>query len=765
MNKLPLQRLSYAEKIKDDHQWAKDTMDAIIKDYGVVTDLPTSKGRATKLSNYQLYNNIINQADFEKECNPLGVQVGQFSDIIQPYNKTYNKIQVLLGEELRRKFDYKVVLTNDTGVRSKLFYRDHLLRNYVHQQLNTILQEFNLQGLEVDEASLMDPADVSKFMATKYLDSKEIAANKILKYLTKKLNLKDLKNDGFKHGLIAGEEIVYVSKRNGEPYVSIVNPLGFFFHKSHEVKFVEDSAYAGHQTLMSLNDILDTFGSELSEEDKKRLEEPYVRNSSSAVNSTMVYDKRDYSLDQYRAGFDSYTSESDSPLHNVFHVEWKTFKKVGFINYTNEYGDPELDIVSEDFEVPPFAKKSKDTYSWEIDSLQYSLTWEWIEEVWEGIKIAHDIYVNIRPKEYQMRDLDNPRSVKLGYHGTIYSSMNAEPISLMSRMRPFQYLYFLVMHKLKKFIAQDMGKVFNIDVTMIPPNLGPEKMMYYLQNMNIHFYNPLANADQPGWSQRPGIVGASDMSTTEIIIGYVNLLNSIDQQLSDVSGVSRQREGQVMANEAVTNAQSNIQMSSVITEVYFHSHNLLWQNVLNSLIDLASACYKHKGLTRQFILDDMSLATLELSPDSLTNASFGVFITNSPEEQAIFDSLQQWGLGLIQNDKAKFSDMIKIYKAVSTEELEQQILESEKQQQEQQTEERKFQQQLQQQNIEAQQQAQQQQFAHEIQLKEMEILSKSLPSEDTSYQEKLLALKEKETEAKIKAIEFKNKEIKSSSNK
>lgn len=30
-----------------------------------------------KLANYQLYNNILNQKDFERECNPLGIEVGQ----------------------------------------------------------------------------------------------------------------------------------------------------------------------------------------------------------------------------------------------------------------------------------------------------------------------------------------------------------------------------------------------------------------------------------------------------------------------------------------------------------------------------------------------------------------------------------------------------------------------------------------------------------------------------------------------------------------
>lgn len=93
--------------------------------------------------------------------------------------------------------------------------------------------------------------------------------------------------------------------------------------------------------------------------------------------------------------------------------------------------------------------------------------------------------------------------------------------------------------------------------------------------MNIDFYNPLQNADQPGWSQRGKISSSTDMSQAQNIINYINLLSSLDQQISDVAGVNRQREGQTSPTEAVTNAQSNIQMSAVITEIYFQAHNKL----------------------------------------------------------------------------------------------------------------------------------------------------------------------------------------------
>lgn len=102
------------------------------------------------------------------------------------------------------------------------------------------------------------------------------------------------------------------------------------------------------------------------------------------------------------------------------------------------------------------------------------------------------------PKQYQFRDLDNPYSVKLGYHGLVYNSMNASSVSLMDRMKPFQYLYFIVMHKLKKLIAQDKGRIFHFDTSMVDPKLGLEKTLYYLTSLNIDFYNPLQNAEQPG---------------------------------------------------------------------------------------------------------------------------------------------------------------------------------------------------------------------------------------------------------------------------
>ena len=113
--RLPKQRVSLEEKLRDDKQWAKDIVDALCL-YGDDFSDEGQEDYDRMLSNYLLYNNVIDQNDFERECNPLGIEVGQYKDEIMPYNKTDNKIQVLLGEELKRNVDFRSVIINEEGV-------------------------------------------------------------------------------------------------------------------------------------------------------------------------------------------------------------------------------------------------------------------------------------------------------------------------------------------------------------------------------------------------------------------------------------------------------------------------------------------------------------------------------------------------------------------------------------------------------------------------------------------------------------------------
>lgn len=277
MKLFPRQRLSYAEKSKDDFKWAKNTIDALlIQDTSDRTIMsPYNNEYDRMLSNYQLFNNQLNQKDLEKECEPFGLEVGQFKDEVAPYNKTYNKVQKLLGDELLSPFNYKAVLTSHDGIKSKMAYHDHLLRQYVLAKIQGSIQAVNPYfdaKLVEQEAPVMDPEEIDRYMNTTYQEAREIKANKLLKHFTKSLFIPEKKNDAYKHALISGLEIAYVGIENEEPTLDIINPLGFFYHKSPETKYIQDGLYAGYRTYMTSGDIIDKFGAYLSEEELQKID-------------------------------------------------------------------------------------------------------------------------------------------------------------------------------------------------------------------------------------------------------------------------------------------------------------------------------------------------------------------------------------------------------------------------------------------------------------------------------------------------------------
>lgn len=472
---------------------------------------------------------------------------------------------------------------------------------------------------------------------------------------------------------------------------------------------------------MNPGEVLDRYGRYLSEENANKIDASSPTNLAMrdySMSNTMKYGHQNPDPMLQNMFSNDYGSYGKSNTEDILvqHVEWVSQKKIGFLTFINEFDDEEMMMVSEDFKVPEEAEKVTEykefkrkvvSYVWAVEDKQFKLTWDYVPEVWTGTKIGQDIYCMIGPKEEQFRPKDNPYEVSLGYHGVVYNAMNASPISLMDRMKPFQYLYFIVMHKLKKLIAQDQGKVFPFDVSMVDPKTGVEKTLYYLKEMNIDFFNPLANGDQPGQNQRGKVTGSIDMSNMQYILNYVNVLAAIDAQISEVAGVSRQREGQTSPTEAVTNAQANIQMSALITEIYFQMHNKLWEKCLTSLLQVAKTAWKGRKIVKQFILDDSSLATLELNEDDLSDCDLGIFVTDSGREHEMFQALKGISDGLLNTNRATFSDLITLYEATSSAELKAAIQASEE----------KFQaQQQKQQEAELQSNAQLQQAAQEFEL-------------------------------------------------
>lgn len=708
---IPNQRVSLAQKEKNDFQLMKDTMDAIINNFyakNIYYDKNTKsyldRDYHRKISNYMLFNNQINQEDFIREINTHGFPVDYFKDKeIQPYNKAPNKIQVLLGEELMRPKKFRSAVTNADGLKLKLIELQRSINQSIdefYNNLRNLIAEFyqqNQQGQLTPEQTkeleekinqevelYFSSEKLSNIKNRTFVATVEKKAQAFANSLARVLHLRDVANDGYKHLLIGGDEVIWVGVVKNKLVVEPVNSISFIYDKNENTKYIEDSMWAGRRNALTKSEAIAKWNDKLKPEDLKKLEEGNgsFRSGSSNYSGSAIPMPPDRDLQRLNSmtnlrgvEFGQYGPiDYDDELLEEIHLEWKSLKQVYFIEYINEYGDPEITMASEDYLIPDYAI----TQTENIDGVKKKVFLfdnkkvyqSWIEEVWQGVKLGNDTYLDIKPREYQYRSIDDPYTSKLGYIGTVMSNMNAPAVSMMDRMKPFIYLYLLVAHRLKEFIAQDRAPLVHFDISMVDPKVGVEKTMYYMDQLNIDVYNPLMNAEKPGGHARGGKTTGSTVRTTmQHINNYIALLAAIDDNISDVAGITRQREGQTSQYEAVGNNQQAIIQSAHITQIYFHTHEMIWERVMNCLVYTAMKFRQDKPTVMQYISDDLEEKLYELLPSDWSLFDLGIFFSNSMQDEQLFNKIEQLTQYMLSGDKANIEDVIQMMEAQSISEL------------------------------------------------------------------------------------------------
>lgn len=651
---LPKQRIPFSQK---DKTWQQQTVDYYERlSYTSATGNRTSN--FTKLVNYDLYNGRFNKADLEYVCNPLGLADNEFPATLQHYDVISPALNLLIGEETKRPDNCVIISESPNDINRK--------NEALKQKINAALEQ-ELLGM-IDPSTIdpnnppQTPEEILKYERHTPSDIIESQGNKILKYLKKKLNTKELFKKGFKDVVIAGEEIYWVGVSNNEPIARRCNPVNTTVVLDGDSDFVDDALAVIEVRMLAPNTIIDEFGDKMTPDQIAELE-TLVRSTSTAYNQA-GYNNPVFRLSEHgnvmdtgassiNTGFGSTSGGFNQHLIRVVRIEWKSMKKMYNIKYTDvETGLPIERLVDESFKISVFKQAYPDVTAEEL----------WISEAWEGIKIARDMYIDVKPKENQRRRLDNPYPCKLGYTGLIYNATNSISVSLVDRLKPYQYLYNIISYRLELAFASDMGKIMLMDLAQIPRSEGMdiERWMYYLRAMKIAFVNSfeegkkgVATGKLSNFNQFQSI----DMSLANVIQQYIQTLDYLKQQIAFISGVSPQRLGAISSNELVGNVERSVQQSALITEYLFDSHNEVKRRFYTALIEAGKIAYKD-GLVAQYVLDDMSIEMLQLEEFMFENTEFNVFVSNSSKDNMVIEQLKHLSDIALQSDKADLSTII-----------------------------------------------------------------------------------------------------------
>ena len=679
----PQQKLQLSKK---DKQWQENCVDYIIGEGNVGSGRRDTQHGEMQVY-YNLYNSIFDEKDFKRITNPFKVDDG-FPATPQDFNIIRPKIDLLIGEETKRPFNFRVIRTSQEAVSELQEKEKEMLMQYMMAAIQSKMgpeeqQQFQEQ---LQSGEIMPPEAIAKYMDKEYKDVVENTAYHTLEYLKEKLSLKNEFIKGWKDGLISGTEVYYVGVQSGEPYAERVNPIDFDYDRSPDLEFIEDGSWCVRKMRLPIAEIYDRYNDKLTEKDLDKINQ--------ILSGTPIGDMPQKGpVDDFnRITMHLYDNDGISFQNkhniNVWHVCWKSFKKIFYVTTLDESGEVQVTICDETYKPV---------------GTELSIESGWIVEVWEGYRAGSDLYFGIQPIEYQHVSIDNPNSQKLPYCGCVYSNTNSRPRSLVSILKPLQYMYIVLWYRLELAIARDKGKVVNMDITQIPKsmNITPDRWLHYLSSVGVNFINPYETGfDIPGREGgKPATfnqITSLDLTMSQVISEYIQLMDKIEQLAGTISGITSQREGSISTSELVGSIERSVVQSSHITEPLFWVHNQCKRRVLTMLLNTAKGAWENTGKQKlSYVFDNGERAFLDLAK-KFYYEDMDVFVSDSTKDleniqklQSLIQPAMQNGASLLEASEILTNDNFNIIKQklkdmqTRQEQLQKQQQEAEAQQQQQ----------------------------------------------------------------------------------
>lgn len=761
----PRQMLSFKAKTKE---WRKNhLLWANTKTF--FNFAPVRKSTRHKMINYDLLTGKLHMEDLQIILNPDNVEASFIPDKIQHYPIMNSKLDVLRGEENKRVFDFKVVVTNPNAVSEiENNKKEALLQDIQNLIADTSLseEEFN-QKLE----------KLNDYYLYEWQDVREVRANALIHHYIKEYNMPVMFNDGFMDAMTVGEEIYQCDIVGGEPVVSRINPLKIRVFRSGYSNKIEDADIIILEDYWNPGRIIDAYYDSLSKKDIEYLENlpdhlgqavtdnmDNIDERYGFINASMIGDEitaidGSYYFDPANL-FNGDVTSSLLPYDlsgnvRVLRMYWKSKRAILKVkSYDPETGEEVYNFFPENYVIDKDKGEEAERF--------------WINEAWEGTMIGDvkdGIFINMRPRLVQYNRLSNPSRCHFGIIGSIYNLNDTRPFSLVDKMKPYNYLYDVIHDRLNKAIANNWGDILEMDLSKVPKGWTIDKWIYYAK------INHLAVID----SFKEGTIGASTgklagalnnagkgMISTNIgnyIQQQINLLEFIKMEMAEAAGITPQREGQVSNRETVGGVERATLQSSHITEWLFMIHEDVKKRVLECFLETAKIALRGRKKKFQYILSDTSMRVMDIDGDEFAESDYGLVVDNSNGAQELQSKLDTLAQAALQTQTLSFSTITKLYTSVSLAEKQRLIEKDERDIRERAA-------QAQQQQLESQEriaQAEQQQKQAELQQKEQAnirdnetkilVAQISAQARDTDAEEDGIAPEEYSQEAKDKLAE------------
>lgn len=557
----------------------------------------------------------------------------------------------------------------------------------------------------------------------------EIAAQNVIQYImqSRETDFKNKQKRLLLDLLIAGY-ICYrtkpsVSKNNVK--IDVLDPRNTFFDINPESNYLKDSYRCVVRRWLTKSQILNEYGSDLSKQDIKDIEDTW----------------NDLSWDS-----------------GVYYVRTTGGNTMGI------RAGEEIAIVG----TPNEQYRYRDLIPvYEVEWLETDK--QYVMQRYKTIRIGQNIYILIGKDDSVIRSIDNPSYCSLSINGIYNSNRSNQSYSLVLACANLQDKYDLLNFYRDNLIASSGTVGDIIDVSMLPKFLGV--------NLTDRIQKALAWKKQGAFlidSSQEGRLGNGQTAPNTIYNGYDDTvkvqaiqaiqlaMESVEQTCSSITGVFKERLNGIQQRDAVTNVQTSVNNSFIISKQWYQQMDTITEEILLDALNEAKIVFKN-GIKGTIILGDKQVRIFTALPEHFTMSDYDIHITSSTDMTRDAEQLRALAPELIkagQLDAEAIIDLattksttdikLKMHKAIQKQKKEnnqiqqlgKQLQEAQQQLQQMQVELQKAQQQVQQLN-------QQKLQIEQAKLKQTSEIDMFKAETDRTYKEAVVANDKRKTDVEI----------------
>jgi len=358
----------------------------------------------------------------------------------------------------------------------------------------------------------------------------------------------------------------------------------------------------------------------------KTLQEAVWRSEFEQDNILSTY--KEESGDYAPSGYHGHDSRMYK--YSVCIAYFKSKRKVGKLTYTNEDGELETIVVSDDVKLP-------DT--------TYTIEWEWKNVWYRGVRIGVGIYF-MEPLYYT----DLPPIM-----GVFQKNKNALPTSTVDKMKVYQIIYNICMNQIYLLLEKEIGKVLLYNMRHLP------KYKDFQDSEALDMFIDIAKGEGIiGLDDSPeNVKGAStfnqftaiDLTRTQEIKSRIELATWCKYACWELLGFTQQRLGSTTATETATGVEAGITQSYAQTEPLIALHEQCMMKVYQLLIDTAQFVEADKpDASIHFVNSEQQEIMFRINGSKLKLADFAIFPSDRRKDKRRLDELRQRSLEFAQNN-------------------------------------------------------------------------------------------------------------------